>query len=592
MAAGGTSKRYTVRRNSVTPFPVIGKHPTRRLPTLFALGCLLLSAPLLAEDAAKAPPAPPPLKLTSPEATVQYHVLAGEIAAGRHMPAVAAAEFLEALKIVPDPKLASRATGLALAANDDDLALQAAKRWREVEPASLESREVVTLLSVRRGLMAEAYEQCAAIVKDHPGGEADGFRHVALILASESKQKEMVLALLQKLVGEHPQLGGAHYALGLVALRYNELPLAEKAAGEALRLEPKSTDSQMLLVGVQIKKGDLDAADETMNHVIRGARNAADLRMGYARLLLESQRRDRARQQFASVLKAEPDNADARYALGLMALEDQKLDEATAQFSVLAAKGERRNEAAYYMGRIAEIQNQPDKALAWYDKVQGGSQSIDAAVRSALMLGKLKKVPEARTALADLRDQFPSLATQFYAVEGELLLNSGDPAKALELYNSALSQRLNDPDLLYGRSLAFERLGRVDMAEADLRQILKTSKDDARALNALGYMLTLHTANLDEARKLLDRALELEPDDAAVIDSVGWLQFKLGNLPEARSLLKKAYGKTPDPEIAAHLGEVMWSMGEKDEARTLLNSALREAPDHEVLKETLDRLGK
>jgi tetratricopeptide (TPR) repeat protein len=206
------------------------------------------------------------------------------------------------------------------------------------------------------------------------------------------------------------------------------------------------------------------------------------------------------------------------------------------------------------------------------------------------MLAKLKKMPEARAMLGELRDQFPGLSGQFYSVEGELLMTLGEHDKALELYNSALSERVDDADLLYGRSLAQEKLGRVDLAEADLRRILKASKDDARALNALGYLLTLHSSNLEEAQHLLERAIALEPDDAAVIDSVGWLHFKRGNLDEAKSMLRRAYGKAPDPEIAAHLGEVLWTMGERDEARTILESALREAPDHEVLKETLDRL--
>jgi tetratricopeptide (TPR) repeat protein len=348
----------------------------------------------------------------------------------------------------------------------------------------------------------------------------------------------------------------------------------------------------MLLAGIEVKQGKVDEADQTMDQVIRGAPNAIDLRMGYARLLLESQQRDRARKQFNAVIAAQPNNADAHYALGLMALEDQKLDEATAQFTPLAAKGDRKSEAAYYLGRIEEIQNHPEKALAWYSKVEGGTQSIDAAVRSALMLGKLKRLPEARAALADLRDQFPTMAPQFFAVEGELLMNASEPDKALELYNAALSERANDPDLLYGRSLALEKLGHIDLAEADLRQIIKDNKDDARALNALGYLLILHGGNLEEARKLLERALELEPDDAAVIDSAGWLQFKLGHLNEAKSLLRKAYGKTPDPEIAAHLGEVLWTMGDKDEARSLLQAALKDSPDHEILKETLHRLDR
>ncbi len=551
-----------------------------------ASGCAVQARETKAVDVEKVEnPAPIP-----DSADAQFHVMAGEMAAGRHMPGAAAKEFLEALKIAPDAKLAARATALALAANDEDLGLAASKRWLEIEPNALDAREVITMLEVRKGHMAEAYAQCEAIVDDHPGGEADGLRHVALMLAAEAQHKELVLALMQKLADQHASIAGAHYALGLVAMRFNDLPLADKAAHQALKIEPKSSDAQMLLAGIQVKQGNVDDADRTMEGVIHGAPNAADLRMGYARLLLESQQRDRARKQFNAVVAAQPNNADAHYALGLMALEDQKLDEASAQFAPLAAKGERRSEAAYYLGRIEEIQNHPEKALAWYAKVEGGTQSIDAAVRTALMLGKLKRLPEARNLLADLREQFPTMAPQFYAVEGELLMNAGEADQALALYNTALGERSSDPDLLYGRSLALEKSGRVDLAEADLRQILKESKDDARALNALGYLLILHSNNLTEAKKLLERALELEPDDAAVIDSAGWLQFKLGHLDEAKSLLRKAYHKTPDPEIAAHLGEVLWNMGDKDEARNVLQAALRDAPDHQVLKETLHRL--
>jgi tetratricopeptide (TPR) repeat protein len=548
---------------------------------------LLMSASAQAAEEADRHPA-----LGSAEATAQYHVLAGEMAAGRKMPELAAQEFLQALDVVADPQLASRATSLALAAHNDDLALLAAKRWLEVESNSLDAREVITLLSLRKGLLTEAHEQCAAIVRDHPGGEADGFRHVALLLAPESAHGDAVLALIQQLVTQWPNLAGAHYALGLAAVRFNQLPLAEKAAHEALRLEPASTDAQLLLAGIQVKKGELDAADQTMDGVLRRSPNPSDLRMGYARLLLESEQRDRARKQLKAILAAEPGEADARYALGLMALEDQQLEEASRHFTILAAKGDRRNEAAYYLGRIEEIQNRPDKALMWYERVEGGSQGIDAAVRSVLMLGRLKRVEQARTGLEELRRQFPMLVPRFFAIEGELLLSAGQAQAALQLYDAALIDRPDDSDLLYGRSLTQEKLGRIDLAEADLRRVLEVSKEDARALNALGYLLTLHSDRLDEARQLLSRALELEPEDASVIDSMGWLQFRLGNLGDARTLLQKAYDKASDPEIAAHLGEVLWALGEKDQARAVWQTALQDAPDHEVLRETVDRLGR
>jgi len=254
--------RYTNHRFSAAParlFTLVIASTLRSSNHAFAaLLCIALLAGCAAQTRETKPtdvvkvenPAPLP-----DSADAQFHVMAGEMAAGRHLPGVAAKEFLEALKTAPDAKLAARTTALALAANDEDLGLTAAKRWLEIEPSALDAREVITMLEVRKGHLAEAYAQCEAIVDDHPGGEADGLRHVALMLASEAQHKELVLALMQKLADDHAKLAGAHYAFGLVAMRFNELNIAEKAARQALKLDPKSTDAQMLLAGVQVKQG-------------------------------------------------------------------------------------------------------------------------------------------------------------------------------------------------------------------------------------------------------------------------------------------------------------------------------------------------
>jgi Flp pilus assembly protein TadD len=159
-------------------------------------------------------------------------------------------------------------------------------------------------------------------------------------------------------------------------------------------------------------------------------------------------------------------------------------------------------------------------------------------------------------------------------------------------YDQALREHPAEPDLLYGRSLVHERLQDVGAAEADLRRILQDDADDARAMNALGYMLTVHTERLDEARKLIKRALELSPDDAAVIDSMGWVEFRQGRPHEALALLEKAFSKNQDPEIAAHLGEVLWTLGRRDQARAIWEAALTRDPEHRVLRDTVDRLSR
>jgi tetratricopeptide (TPR) repeat protein len=564
---------------------------------LAILGGCALSPPSEVAAAAEPEPKPPTAaspELQSPSEQAQFHIMAGEMAAGRQLPQTAAEEFMQALDFVPDAKLAARATALALAANDEPLALTAARKWLSIEKNSLDAREVITRLALRSGLDDEAYDQCAAIVRDHPGGIGDGFRHVALLIAQEPDHRDAALALMAKLVAQYPKQVGAWQAQGLLALRFNQVELAERSAREALRIQPQSKEAALLLTGALVKKGDIAGADQVMDGVVKNNTAAADLRMGYVRLLLESNQRPQAREQLRKILAVDPDNADAHFAVGLLALDERKLDEAEPHFVLVAKTGAKAGEhaldAEYYLGRIAELRHQPQEAYDHYEKVVSGNQALDAALRRASMLAKLGKLQEARDTLDALRHQFPPLADRFYAAEGEILMDANDNEAAIDLFNQALSQLPGNADLLYSRSLAFERAGRTDLAEADLQALLDQSPNDARALNALGYMLTVHTTRYDEAEKLVTRALEISPDEPAAIDSLGWLRYRQGRNAESLDLLQKAYAEFPDAEIAAHLGEVLWTTGDKDKARAVWAEAGKSDPDNSVLRETVKRL--
>jgi tetratricopeptide (TPR) repeat protein len=549
---------------------------------LAAAGVMLLSAaPVQARDPS----------FSTPEATAQYHVMVGELAALRLQPEVAAQHFLKALDIVPSPDLAMRAASLALVAKNEPLALKAARRWQALIPNEMDPREAVARLALRSGGRAEVMTQCEAIIKGHPGGPDDGFRQVAQVLSQEGSKADDALAIMEKLRSRYPELVGAYYAQALLALRFERLELAEHAAREALRLKATSREALMLLAGVLVKKGDIAGADKAMSELLKGE-DGPELRMGYARLLLESERQDEARKQYEVVLAEKPDTGEAHYALGLLALEQQRVDAAEPHFRALLASEDLKQRATYYLGRIEEVRNHPTQALQWYEQVTEGEQAVDALTRRAVVLGKLGKLAEGRALMADMRRQLPVFGTRFYLAEGEMLLDANAGGEALALYQQALAEIPDDTDLLYGRSLVHERLRKVPEAEADLRRILEKNKDDARAMNALGYMLVVHTQRFDEARKLIQRALELTPDDAAVIDSLGWVEYRQGKMQEARSLLEKAFGKVPDPEIAAHLGEVLWVLGEKDRARQVWETALTRDPDHRVIKETMERLAR
>jgi tetratricopeptide (TPR) repeat protein len=571
----------------------------RCAPCLIALaawigGCALTpSTAATADDQTRKPEVVPQTVATapaSPTEQTQYHILAGELAAGRQQPHEAAQEFLLALDTAPDKDLAARATRLAVESGDPELALMTARRWLALDSTSLEAREVIVRTALHQSLDEEAYTQCDRIVRDHPGGEADGFHHVALLLSGDPGKSANALALMSRLVAAFPKLPGAYRAQSLLAQRYGENQMAEDAAREALKLEPQSKESTLLLIGALVKQGKIDEADGLMDSVTHGSADASEIRLKYAQLLLESNQNARGREQLERVLKAEPENVDAHFLLGLLDLDEHQLDEAQAQFEILAKKHGHLSDAEYYLGRVAEIRRDWATALAHYEKVGDGPQGLDALMRRAAMLGKVGRIDEAQTLLDEMREQLPQMGLRFQLAEGEILLDAGANDKALAVYNDALASTPDSADLLYARSLVYEHTGKVDLAEADLRAIIAKQPDDARSLNALGYMLTVHGQKYDEAQKLIDRALQLTPDEPAVIDSAGWLRYRQGHAKDALPLLQKAYAMFPDGEIAAHLGEVMWSLGNKDEARALLARASHDDPENPVLRDAVKRI--
>ncbi len=541
---------------------------------------------VLAEEAPNQP-------LATAQAQAQYHVLAGEMAAGRQQPGVAAREFVEALKVLDDVELAERATALAVVARDETLALKAAQRWLELAPTAADAREVIISLGLQSGDLSGTLQQCRELIRGNPGGIADGFRHVAQLMTPIAKDRAAgALSLMGQLVTEWPKEAGAHHAYGVVAMAFNEPELAEAAARKAHELAPKERDHDLLLVGSWVRQGRIDEASARIDALVKGdkSQKAAELRAGYARLLLDNNRRDAAREQFAKVLKLDSKGADAHYALAVMAYTDSDYAAATEHLKPLLDDGARKTDAALLLGRIAEAQSQFPQALEYYSRVREGTPALDAAMRSAMVLARMGQVSNARRLLQSLRDRVPQFATRFYMAEGEILLNADDHEAALALYDEALADNVDNGDLLYGRSLAYERLGKIELAEKDLQTSITNDPDDARALNALGYMLVVHSQRYSEAEDLIKRALVIEPDDAAIIDSMGWLQFKQGRADEALALLQKAYALYPDPEVAAHLGEVLWALNDREQAQSIWSEALKKNPDHNALVETMKRL--
>jgi tetratricopeptide (TPR) repeat protein len=528
-----------------------------------------------------------------PASQARLHIMAGELAAARDDNATAARELLQALTLQPEPALGERATSLAVMSGDAVLARDAAQRWLAVAPTSLDAREVILRSALASGSIADVQAQAEAIVRDHPGGKSDGLRYVALLLTQYSPSPELAETVMTQLVKEYPNEAGAHYAMGLLALRYNHLDIAERAAREAVRLDPVSAENGLLLTGILVQRGSLAEADALLEDLTRREpKQAVQLRLAYAKLLFESAEPLRARTQLHKVLRVDPKNSDARYALATLDASDGDLKGARKQFEALTDDPQHGMDAHFQLGRIAEKEERYTDALAHYQKVTAGNQAVDALVRSAAVLMKTGHSEEAQAMLGSLREQFPPLAPKLIEAQGQLLVEAGRTEEALSFYNQAIAAQPDNLSLVYSRSLVYERAGRIDQAERDLRDILQRQPDDVASLNALGYLLAVHTDRYEEARRLIARAYEQQPNDPAIVDSMGWVEYKLGNTARAEELLRRAYEQTQDPEIAAHYGEVLWTSGRQAEARRVWNKALASDPDQEVLRETMQRLAR
>jgi tetratricopeptide (TPR) repeat protein len=307
------------------------------------------------------------------------------------------------------------------------------------------------------------------------------------------------------------------------------------------------------------------------------------VRLNYARFLVDQKEWNKALEEFKRVAENEPNDADTVYAVGLLSLQNNRLDEANKYLRRSLELRPQNDQARIYLGQIAEQRKRYDEAVAWYLEVQDGEHYFEAQARLGVTLAKQGDLPRARRHLEQMETLNDTQRVQVALAHEQILRDAKKFKEAIEVLNAAIKTVPGDNDLLYARALVAEKLNMLDVTERDLREILKKDPKNANALNALGYTLTDRTTRYDEALTLLQQAMALKPDDAFILDSMGWLQYRLGNSAEALKYLRRALELRNDAEIAAHLGEVLWVMGNRNEAESVWNRALRETPDNEAL---------
>ena len=516
-----------------------------------------------------------------------FKLLLAEIALQRGQVNVAVQSYLELTRETKDPRIAQRATEVAWNSRFIGVALETAGIWLAADPESLQARQVLAALLVNQARLADAQphlEKSLAADKDNVG---HNFLQLNTLLARHP-DKAAVLQLTQNLAQPYPAVPEAHYSIAQAAWGAGQSQLALAEIRAALKLRPDWEQAALFQGQLLQRTSNADALAYFQGY-LKSYPRAMDLRLNYARLLVTDKKYPEARTEFQALLQEFPNNPDVTMAVGLLSLQLNDYDAAEAQLlRALESNYKDPDAVRFYLGQTNEERKRFDEALRWYSSINDGEQYVPARARYAGILAKQGKLIEARKYLQDA-GRNAQQRMQFTQAEAQLLRDANDFRAAFDVLGQALEKNPNSPELLYDHAMAAEKVDRIDVLEANLRKVIQIKPDHAHAYNALGYTLADRNTRLQEAYTLIEQALKLAPEDPFIMDSMGWVLYRMGQNDASVTFLKRAFELRPDAEIAAHLGEVLWAAGQREEARKIWNSALKDNPANEVLLATVKK---
>jgi predicted Zn-dependent protease len=558
-------------RLSIWSYAVLGLVATLSMPTMAATS---------ESKAAATEPTLPKLVLTN---QILYQYLVAEIAAQRGELKLASEAYLDLAKQTRDPRIAKRATEVAIYAQQAQAAESASKLWLDLDPESARARQAAAGILLNGGKLGDAQPYLQQLLKANADQAGTEFIRISAMLDKQT-DKVAVYSLMQSLAQDYAAVPEAQLVLAQAAARANQFDAALLALDKVDKVRANWEPAAMLRMEIVGRDGRPEGMAFAQDYLKQNP-GAREMRLAYARLLLKQGQFTASREQFQLLAKAVPTSAEMQVAIGLISLQLGEMD--TARTAFKSAMDLNYADAAMlrlYLGQIAEAQNKLDEAKTWYLSVPTGENYLTAQARYAGILVKQNGMEKARAYLHQLKVSGEDDEIQLIQAEADLLRNAKDDAGVYALLTKALAAHPNSGELLYDRAMAAEKLNHLDVVEKDLRQLLKLQPNHVHALNALGYTWADHNVRLPEALTLLQQALKLSPNDPFVLDSMGWLQYRLGNYKDAIDYLQHAYAERRDPEIAAHLGEVMWMQGQHDAARTVWQDSLKDAPENASLK--------
>ena len=540
------------------------------------------------ETAEKARPEPKDYPVAPFEDDTLYELLVAEIAGYRSHYDIALEKYVKAAEETRDPGVANRAAMLALYLKNDDAALRVVKIWAEEEPENVNAHRHAVDLLVRAGRHDEAIHHMEAVKKLGGQTRFEVFAYQAASLPSDRRQA--LIEAISEMVARHPDDDKLKFSMAILFQQQGRHEEALQIAEDILGAGGQDTN---IIILKMTSLNALDRHDEARAFTEEKVGLMPDnrrLRLILARMLFEREDLVAAREQYLQVLETTPNDGDVLFALALIALQNEDDIEAKRYFERMVRWNRRAGEAHYYLGSIADRAMDAETAIEHYRQVGTGYEFVPAHARISALLVEDGRWDDAREHLKRARQKVPEKANQLLLVEGQLLAERGLERDVFVFLDGVLEEDPDNIDLRYFRAMTGERFGYLDILESDLRYIIEIDPENADAMNALGYTLTDQTDRHEEALVLIEKALARKPDEAAFIDSMGWVQYRLNNYDEAIRHLRRALELFQNDEVAAHLGEVLWVVGEKIEALDVWNKALELVPDSEILKETMQRL--
>jgi tetratricopeptide (TPR) repeat protein len=532
-----------------------------------------------------------PTTASSLDADTVYSLLTAELAGQNNQLDISFSNYLQQAKKTKDPVIAERATHIAQQMRDSARIMSAAQVWVELAPTNPEPRTILIQQLSKANRYNEIAPHIDAILKSNADADLQ-----AIAMGAEELTPDNLHTLIKVLTTaseKYPQNISLHLTVARLLMVDKQWDAATKQLTNVLDKDSKQEQALLLQSEVLLAQRKSGDAVKLISGAIKRGADSKRMQVYYARLLLEDKQTAAAKKQFQYVTELYPDDSDVLFTLALLSLDSDLQDLSQNYFQKLIDIGAHESEAHYYLGQISENENHPDAALAHYSKIDPSTDVYLAGVaNSALILLKQGKGNEAITRIEQSRNLNPDLGIDLYLIESDVLLKQNRAQDAVTLLTKALTQYKNQPDLLYARSLAAEKANNLALVEKDLRFLIKQDPNNVSALNALGYTLASRTNRLQEALQFITKALALRPNDPAIIDSMGWVQFRLGNYQQSLELLRRAYKSFPDEEVASHLIEVLWVMGQKDEATKIFADALKQNPNSALLNSTMNRLNK